>query len=698
VISATIRALMLVAALLAGEADETTTAKPAVFRDEAVVTATRFEAAADRLPVEVTVLGREQIASAAGHTVDDVLRRIPSFQLLREQSSEVSPNVKTSVAFRGLTGTSASRALVLLDGVPLNDPFQGYVRWSQVPQDSIERVEVVRGGSVVWGNLAIGGTIHLITRHADPDQSRFHLEAGERSRQATTLSYGRTLGTATRMRLQGSYQESDGYFRLPAGARTPVDTRIASDTATAAATFDFSPADRHELRAHGNWFDDDRGLQLVTETERTDAWSLGFGGSSVGSGGGAWSWHLLANRVVASQYAVRANRSRTDVIPNRDQYDVPADSLAADAQWSRVFGRHELAIGGDSRFTRGEVDELADWDGARFTIDRRSGGDQTLSGLYAQDLLPLGDRVTLYGALRLDRWESAGGFRDALAAASGERLDETRFGTRSGSVASPSVGVTVRVGGRALARIAAYGGFRAPTLNELYKPVLGLNGTIESNPAAEPEKLRGIETGWQLLPRRGVDLAVGVFHTEVDGLIQNVTVGEAGETPRVIEPCGLIPAGLSCRQRQNVGRMRSEGLELSASWSTVGGLRLFGSATFQDAAIVSAPEQPQLVGKRVQQAADWVANVGVGAPFAGRGSFTLAYRRVSDRYDDDLEEDYVGELASLDLNVGWRLREGLDATLKVVNVLDRENPVGVTGGRSEVGPPRLFAVAVRWSP
>jgi outer membrane receptor protein involved in Fe transport len=143
--------------------------------------------------------------------------------------------------------------------------------------------------------------------------------------------------------------------------------------------------------------------------------------------------------------------------------------------------------------------------------------------------------------------------------------------------------------------------------------------------------------------------------------------------------------------------MRSEGLELSASFKSVRGFRLFASGVLQDAQIVSAPEQPQLVGKRVEQAADWVANVGVGGPFAERGSFQVSYRRVSDRYDDELEELYVGELASLDLFLGWRLREGLDATFKIVNALDRTNPVGVSGGRSEVGPPRLVALGLRWS-
>ncbi len=668
----------------------------AAFHEETVVVATRSEVAADRLPVDVAVLGRDQIQSSAAHTMDDVLRQIPSFQLLREQSSEVSPIAKTSVAFRGLTGTSASRALVLLDGIPINDPFQGYVRWSQVPIDNVERIEVVRGGSVVWGNLGIGGTINIVTRPRGAFASRLGLDVGERSRGAGTLSARRSVGAAE-VTLRGSYQGSGGYYRLAAEDRGPVDLSISSETSTAGVTIDLTPSASHRIRLQGGWFGDERDVLVQTERERTGEVRLSVGGDLLATSGDAWSYHAFATQLDFASFGVRTNGSRTVVTPNRDQYDVPAAGIGADLQWARQVGGHELAVGGDSRWTEGEVDERSGWDGSRFTTDKQSGGTQILSGVYAQDLLPAGERWTLYGALRWDRWESTAGFREEHDLNTGAQVVDTRFATRTGSVVSPSLGATVRIGERSLGRVAAYGGFRAPTLNELYKPVTGPPGTIESNPAATPEKLRGAEVGWQFQPRPGSEIAAAAFHTEVDGMIQNVTIGAAGSGPELIEPCGTIPAGLSCRQRQNVGKMRSQGLELSASWRSARGIRLFGSGVRQHARIISAPAQPQLVGKRVEQAPDWVVNLGIGGPITTRGSFLLSHRWVSDRYDDDLEALYVGELRSLDLSLGWQLRRELDVALKVVNVLDRRNPVGVTAARPEVGAPRLVSVALRWS-
>jgi outer membrane receptor protein involved in Fe transport len=234
-------------------------------------------------------------------------------------------------------------------------------------------------------------------------------------------------------------------------------------------------------------------------------------------------------------------------------------------------------------------------------------------------------------------------------------------------------------------------------LNELYKPVIGPRGDIASNPGAEPEELAGVETSWLYQPGSGAQVGVTLYRTEVKGLIQNVTLGEAGELPELIEPCGLLEPGRSCRQRQNVGKMRSEGLELSAQWRSRRGFRPYLNGVLLDAKIVSAPAQPQLVGKRVRLAPEWVLSAGLSGPLTSRSSFDVSYRWLSDRYDDDLERTYVGELKSLDLSAVWQVREGLDLTLKVVNLLDRNNPVAVSAGLPEVGPPRLLAAGLRWS-
>src|ERR1044071_4654826 len=60
----------------------------------------------------------------------------------------------------------SSDLLVLLDGIPFNDPFGGWVYWSRVPLVSVDRVEITEGTtSNLYGNMAMGGVINIITSH-----------------------------------------------------------------------------------------------------------------------------------------------------------------------------------------------------------------------------------------------------------------------------------------------------------------------------------------------------------------------------------------------------------------------------------------------------------------------------------------------------------------------------------------------------
>ena len=159
-------ALALATVALAGPAlaqQPDTTRKPTVL-DAAIITATRVTQVVREVPANVAVLGAPEIQRTAARTVSDFLRVIPGYTTKDYQSSVVSHPSRQAPALRGLGGTSASRTLVLLDGVPMNEPFAGWVFWPRVPLALIKQAEVVRGGGAgVWGDRALGGVINLIT-------------------------------------------------------------------------------------------------------------------------------------------------------------------------------------------------------------------------------------------------------------------------------------------------------------------------------------------------------------------------------------------------------------------------------------------------------------------------------------------------------------------------------------------------------
>src|SRR5579872_7054150 len=95
---------------------------------------------------------------------DDALRNVASFSLFRRTSSIAAQPTTQGASLRGIGPSGQSRTLVLLDGVPFNDPFGGWVYWTRVPLSSVDRVEVTEGtASSLYGNYAMGGVINIIT-------------------------------------------------------------------------------------------------------------------------------------------------------------------------------------------------------------------------------------------------------------------------------------------------------------------------------------------------------------------------------------------------------------------------------------------------------------------------------------------------------------------------------------------------------
>src|SRR4051812_6326643 len=123
-------------------------------------------------PALISVLDQTEIREQPGINIDDRLRAIPGFTLFRRTSSIAANPTTQGVSLRGLGSSGASRSLVLWDGIPVNDPFGGWVYWTRIAPDELERVELSRGAATsVFGDRAMSGAISLFSRPAE----RMHL-------------------------------------------------------------------------------------------------------------------------------------------------------------------------------------------------------------------------------------------------------------------------------------------------------------------------------------------------------------------------------------------------------------------------------------------------------------------------------------------------------------------------------------------
>ena len=129
---------------LAADAQLKVELAPAPFSEEVAVTAARTLTRVSETAASVVVISREDVAATAALTLDDALRQVPGFTLFRRSGSRTANPTSQGVSLRGVGASGASRAVVLADGIPINDPFGGWVYWGRVPREAVSASKCAR--------------------------------------------------------------------------------------------------------------------------------------------------------------------------------------------------------------------------------------------------------------------------------------------------------------------------------------------------------------------------------------------------------------------------------------------------------------------------------------------------------------------------------------------------------------------------
>jgi outer membrane receptor protein involved in Fe transport len=286
--------------------------------------------------------------------------------------------------------------------------------------------------------------------------------------------------------------------------------------------------------------------------------------------------------------------------------------------------------------------------------------NQIVGGLFAQDGWRLGSRLDATLSLRADGWRNYDASRREVVLATGAGIDTPLTSRTAGSL-TPRASVVAHVGRGVIARAAAYGGFRAPSLNELYRPFRVGNVVTEGNDALGAERLAGVEGGANASSGR-FSWQATVFWTSLDDPISNVTISS---TPALIT-----------RQRQNLGRARVAGTELGAEWRTDRGL-LRTNWFAASAKVREFPADPSLVGLRLPQVPPYRGSVQASWRAPWRLDFDALVRVEGERFDDDQNLLRLAPYGVVDLRVAREIGR-LELFLSVDNVFDREYAVQAT--------------------
>lgn len=693
--------LTLVASATARSQRPDTTAKKPTILDAAIITATRVSQAVREVPANVAVLGTADIQRSAARTVSDFLRVIPGYTTKDYQSSIVSHPSRQAPALRGMGGSSASRTLVLLDGVPMNEPFAGWVFWPRVPLALVKQAEIVRGGGAgVWGDRALGGVINLITE--EPRENTLTLTQTTGSFDAMRSS---AVATAKREKLgvvfAGEYFDTDGYVNVPASIRGAIDEKVDSRNAAFFGKVTFDPTSSLRLFVGGNYMDDFRHNGTALRDNSTIARDLRGGGRLLMSDGSLISATAYLGSSAYENFFTTEALDRQTETPNLNQFDVPTHSSGAQVQWSKeVLRVHQLTVGTDLAFVDGEVNEDFNFTQGSFGSRRRVFGEQRLTGLYLQDALSLGERFRILASVRHDRFRNQSAQRAERNLRTNATTLDTTYASTSDSRTSYSLGLRHQASRTVALRGSVYSSFRSPTLNELYKPFREAGNVItESNPQLSPESLTGIDVGADLVLGSSVVSRLTAFYSVVRDPILEVTLALAGSTGRVIAPCGFVPAGGTCRRRENIDEFLTSGLEAELEARPHRYWTLGASYVWNPTEITKAPTQQQIVGKVARGTAKHQGTALVGFDHPDIVSLGLTTRYVSSRFDDDLNALRLESFVVTDVRVSRRLTRSANAFVTVENVFDRQyEATRAANGFVRLGGPRFIegGIQYRW--
>lgn len=564
------------------------------------------------LTASVSVLEQAQIQALNKRSLSEVLQTLPG--LLVEQQG--GPGGLTAVSIRG---AESNFTLVLLDGVPVNDPTNsrgGGFDFANLNPALVERIEVVRGAqSAVYGSDALAGVINVITQRADAGhQLQLKGEWGED--EFTHYSAG-ARGAA------GDWDYSLAYAYRDDGEPVPGSTRESDNVRL---RLGWQPAQGHRLELGYRYLNGNRttypeqsGGPLYAVTDdldssdyRDEVYSLSWQASLTDS----WTSYLVMDRFEHQEdYNSPGILPYTEVPPNGAKTVFRQDRL----RWVNTLAigpDTEINLGADYRNEQADSDGYIEFSAVTFPADYRL--DRSTRGVFVSGSSEVFERLLLQGSVRHDDPQ---GFNAETTFNLGGRyrLTETlSFSANRGDA------------------------FKLPSFSALGHPLVG-------NPDLVPEKA----SNW--------DLGLG---WQVTDTLYLATCGFLNDYENLVD--------LDSETFRNVNRKNIEtrGVELEMAWQALSSVSLRGQLTYTDIDVQG--EDTVLTGRP-----EWVGALTGTWQLSPSWATTLDYRYTgeqwsSTRYAGFEQSRELDDFHRIDWVLRWAFASDWQARLSADNLLDEE--------------------------
>jgi len=622
---------------------------------EIVVTATRTPEVLGDVPASVSIITKEKIENTPSKTVDDLLRTEAGIDVIRPYG-ETSKS--QSISLRGIYGARSSRILILLDGIPLNNLYNGSVDLNTIPIEIIKRIEVVKGaGSALYGTNALGGVINIITKKAP---KRFGLQltggVGNMGSRKSKLEINGTIRNSSFI-LSGTKFHTDGYQNTPQEFQksyyTYTDRRMDKNSLFTKLNYRLTPESNLYIQILRYY--DKTNFGRKNYFGRTDQNRFIFG-------------YSLKRGLQFSLFVDDLDDSYTstgsgDVI----KYESFGDKNFGGLNFQNILDLTtfwNLTWGID--FKEGNIKSIDEY---KTTIrDKYTKGKQRYFGIFLQNKIKAHKKCSIYLGGRFDWWRS---FK-------GENYDSNYNSTplyyeeNIDYSFSPKLGLVYRINERLSLRASLSKAFRAPSLYELYRTWYWGTKTYASNPDLNPEEVWSSDFGIESRLNSKVKLGLTFYYNDIKDLIYSVK-----NSPNYY-------------QRKNVAEAETKGIELELDSKLNKFLSIFFNYTYNHSQIKRCKEKPELKGK-------WLMHSPFNKVSGGiiykkdplRVSLLASY--VGKRFDDDDNEEKLKSYLLLNLKASWLIKDNIEFFLDISNLTDET----YSESYKTIAPPRTFMVGTK---
>lgn len=648
--------------------------------DDVTIIAERMAPSKGDKTLNVRVFEAEDLATGVGMSLDHVLDDDPAFSLFRRTTSTLTHPSTRGVSLRGFGTNGAGRALVTVDGVPMNDPFGGWVDWPGILGNWADARLYKGAGFPRWGSGALTGSIELTSRRIEEDGADIDVFVGSHDTKGYRIKAQKEASRGG-FYLNGLQMMSDGPYALAEGDRGSIDRPLYHEVVSIDTGGQLQLSDDTRMMAKVKFYDDKRGNGLLLANDRTEGFDASL--HVIGQVSARYlTWQVngyYQHRRFENVFASVLSRfePRDDAQEVLDQYRVPGRALGINGFLRFDFNAlSEIELGGDVKSLKGETNEAFRNLGDGYTRRRTAGGQQLLAGAYGRwSHTPL-DSLTLDASVRLDAWQVSNGMRQEFDLFDNSLIRDDVIANKSGVTPAFRLGFAYDMSDYLTLKASGYRGFRLPTINEYYRPYRVGNDITEANPNLKPETLTGVEASLSGDVGETVSWSLGTFYQRLSNGVGNVTLLTGGG---VHPEFGFVPTDGVLRQRTNIDGSRAFGFEGMLDVRFNDYLAFNSAYQYMDSKVLTFDQMPGLEGNRLPQSPKHRGMVGVTLMWPNRFEWATNVHMESARYEDDLMQRSLDGATWMDTRMDARIREHVGVYLWIEN-LTKENIIARVDG------------------